>query len=62
MSSKPDYGIDSPPIVTGLFLLSGISFGATTVLHLFGNPFPVAEIASLVFGIYFLVAALGIVR
>ena len=44
MSSRADYGIDSPAIVAGLFVLSGISFGAALVWHLLGDPLPLGEI------------------
>jgi hypothetical protein len=37
MSSQVDYGIDSPAIVAGLSLVSGIAFGAALVLHVFGG-------------------------
>ena len=57
MSSRPDYGIDSPAIVAGLFLLSGIGLGAASVWRLFGDPPPVVEIALVAVGLYFLLAA-----
>jgi SAM-dependent methyltransferase len=61
MASKPDYGIDSPAIVAGLFLLGGACFAAALLLHLLGGPRPVAEVASVVAGIYFLLAGGGMV-
>jgi ubiquinone/menaquinone biosynthesis C-methylase UbiE len=62
MSSRADYGIDSPAIVVGLFSLSGIGFVAALVLRLIGDPAPFWEIALLAAGIYFLLGALGMVR
>jgi SAM-dependent methyltransferase len=61
MSSRPDYGIDSPAIVAGLFLLSGIGLGAALVWRLFGDPPPVVEIALVAVGLYFLLAAGGMI-
>jgi ubiquinone/menaquinone biosynthesis C-methylase UbiE len=58
VSSRADYGIDSPAIVAGLLLLSGIGFGAA---FLFGDLSPLAEIALVAAGIYFLLGAGGMV-
>jgi ubiquinone/menaquinone biosynthesis C-methylase UbiE len=57
MSSRADYGIDSPAIVAGLFLLSGVGFGAALLWHLLGDPPLVATIALIAAGGYFLLAA-----
>ena len=62
MSSRADYGIDSPAIVSGLCVLSGIGFGAALVWHLFGDPPLVGEIALVAAGTYFLLGAVGMVR
>src|SRR5262245_44021563 len=59
MSSRADYGIDSPAIVAGLCLLSGIAFGAALVWHLCGDPPPFGEVALVAAGSYFLLGAGG---
>ena len=61
MSSRPDYGVDSPAIVAGLFGLSGLGFSAALVWRLFGDPPLVGEIALLGAGVYFLLSAVGMV-
>jgi ubiquinone/menaquinone biosynthesis C-methylase UbiE len=61
MSSRVDYGIDSPAIVAGLFLLSGFGFAGRWVWHIFGRPPLFGEIALFVAGLYFLIAAGGMV-
>ena len=59
MPPRADYGIDSPAIVVGQFLLSGIGFGAALVLHSFSDPHPSWEIGLVAAGIYFLSSACG---
>jgi SAM-dependent methyltransferase len=61
MSSRADYGIDSPAIVAGLFLLSGIAFGAALVWYLLDNPPRLGEITLVITGSYFLLGASGMV-
>jgi SAM-dependent methyltransferase len=62
MSARADYGIDSPAIVAGLFLLGGIGLGAALVWHLVGDPPLVGEIALAAAGIYFLLAATSMIQ
>jgi ubiquinone/menaquinone biosynthesis C-methylase UbiE len=59
MSSRADYGIDSPAIVAGLSCLSGLGFCAALVWHVFGHPPPFWEIVLIAAGVYFLLAAGG---
>src|SRR6516165_3808979 len=59
MSSRADYGIDSPAIVFGLSILSGLGLSAAIVWHVFGDPPPFWEIALIAAGVYFLLAAGG---
>jgi ubiquinone/menaquinone biosynthesis C-methylase UbiE len=59
MSSRADYGIDSPAIVVGLFILSGLGFGSAMVWHVFGHPPLFWGIALIASGVYFLLAAGG---
>jgi ubiquinone/menaquinone biosynthesis C-methylase UbiE len=59
MSSRADYGIDSPAIVFGLSILSGLGLSAAIVWHVFGDPPPFWEIALIAAGMYFLLAAGG---
>ena len=61
MSSRPHYGIDSPAIVAGLFVLSGLGFSAALMWRLFGDPPVVAEIVLLGVGAYFLLGGVGMV-
>jgi ubiquinone/menaquinone biosynthesis C-methylase UbiE len=61
MSSRADYGIDSPAIVAGLSLLGGIGLGTALVLHLFDDPTLLGEIALVAAGLYFGLSAGGMV-
>jgi ubiquinone/menaquinone biosynthesis C-methylase UbiE len=61
MSSRADYGIDSPAIVAGLSLLGSVGLGTALVLHLLGDPSPREEIALVAAGIYFWLGAGGMV-
>ena len=61
MSSRADYGIDSPAIVVGLFVLGGIGFGAALVWRLFGNPPLAGQIVLVGTGAYLLLGAVGMV-
>jgi SAM-dependent methyltransferase len=61
MSSQPEYGVDSPAIVAGLFVLSGLGFSAALVWRLFGDPPVVGEIALSSAGVYFLLGAVNMV-
>jgi ubiquinone/menaquinone biosynthesis C-methylase UbiE len=61
MSSRADYGIDSPFIVAGLLVLGSISFGTALVLRLLNHPPRVGEIVLLGAGIYFWISAGGMV-
>jgi SAM-dependent methyltransferase len=62
MSSRADYGIDSPGIVVGLFVLGGIGFAAALVWRLLGDPPLAGRIALVGAGTYFLLGAVGMVR
>jgi SAM-dependent methyltransferase len=61
MSARADYGIDSPAIVAGLFLIGSIGLGTALVLHLFGDPPLLGEIALVAAGLYFWLSAGGMV-
>ncbi|SRR5579875_1588893 len=61
MPSRADYGIDSPAIVVGLFLLGGMGLCVAVALHLFGDLLPVAEVVCIAASIYFLLSAGGMV-
>jgi SAM-dependent methyltransferase len=61
MASRPDYGIDSPAIVAGLFVLGSISIGAALAWHLFGSPPRLVLIALVAAGSYFWLSAVGMV-
>jgi SAM-dependent methyltransferase len=60
MADHPNYGIDSPAIVTGLFALGAIAIGLTLWLRRIGLPHPFWGIG-LGIGVYFLLAASGMV-
>jgi SAM-dependent methyltransferase len=57
MRSRADYGIDSPAIVTGLFVLSAIAFGVALALYVFSDRHPFAEMGLAIAGTYFLLGA-----
>src|SRR5262252_1049409 len=62
MSSRANYGIDSPFIVVTLFILSGIGFGAALLWYIFRDPPRFGEIALVTAGIYFFLGAAGMLR
>ena len=55
---RPDYGIDSPAIIGGEFILAGALFAVTLALVAFGAPW---WGVTLVIGAYFALAGLGMV-
>ena len=61
MSSRPDYGIDSPAIVIGLFVVSVCGFAAVLLTSIPGHQHPFVRIAAIVIGFYFLLAAGGMI-
>jgi SAM-dependent methyltransferase len=61
MRSRADYGIDSPAIVTGLFLVGAVSLAAALLLHVYRPSHPVAEVALSAAGAYFVLGAGGMV-
>lgn len=61
MSSRANYGIDSPAIVAGLFVLGGLAFSTALVWRLFGDPPLFGQIALVGTGAYFLLTAVGMV-
>jgi len=61
MSSRPDYGIDSPAIVIGLFLVGVFGFGLALLFDVPGHQHPFGRIAAIVIGSYFLLAACGMI-
>src|SRR6516162_9531065 len=61
MSSRANYGIDSPAIVAGLFVLGGLAFSTALVWRRFGDPPLLGQIALVGTGAYFLLGAIGMV-
>ena len=57
MSARANYGIDSPAIVAGLFLLALFALGAALTLHVFCDSRPFWLLGLLAFGSYFLMSA-----
>jgi arsenite methyltransferase len=62
MSSRVNYGLDSPAIIAGLCILSALSFSVTVMLHLLHAAHVFLEIGSSIIGIYFMLGACGMVR
>jgi len=60
MSSRADYGIDSPAIVGGLAILACIAFGAALSLRLW-RAYPVVELGLFVAGAYFFLGGCGMI-
>ena len=61
MSSRANYGIDSPAIIAGLFVLGGLAFSTALVWHLRSDPPLLGQIALVGTGAYFLLGAVGMV-
>jgi arsenite methyltransferase len=61
MAKRPDYGLDSPAIVTGEAVLGILGLGAAALLRLLRLRAPLWVIA-LIAGAYFLLNALGMIR
>jgi arsenite methyltransferase len=61
MSTRPDYGIDSPAIVIGLFVVSVCGFAAALLSGIPGHQHPIVWIAAIMIGIYFLLGACGMI-
>jgi hypothetical protein len=61
MSSRANYGIDSPAIVALLFVLGGHSFSTALVWRLFSDPPLLGQFALVSTGAYFLSGAVGMV-
>src|SRR5258708_6779300 len=59
MSSRANYGIDSPAIVVGFFLISLVSFGVTTVVAYFGGKRPFVLAVLIGAGVYFFLSGWG---
>ena len=61
MSSRPDYGIDSPAIVIGLFVVSVCGFALAFLFGIRGHQHSMGRIAAIVIGTNFLIAAGGMI-
>jgi len=61
MSSRPDYGIDSPAIVIGLFVASVCCFAVALLFGVRGHQHTVGRNGAIVIGSYFLLAAGGMI-
>jgi SAM-dependent methyltransferase len=61
MSARANYGIDSPAIVAGLFLLALFALSAALTLHVFCDPRRFWLFGLVAFGSYFLMSAGGMV-
>src|SRR5215831_21061951 len=61
MSSRLDYGIDSPGIVIGLFVASVCGFAVASLFGIPAHRHPFGQIAAIVIGSYFLLAACGMI-
>jgi arsenite methyltransferase len=61
MAKRPDYGLDSPAIVTGEAVLGILGLGAAALLRLLRLP-ALLWVIALIAGAYFLLNALGMIR
>src|SRR5215467_1123166 len=57
MPNRPNYGLDSPAIITGLALLAVLGIGTAFLLRLVESRHFILELFFLVGGIYFLLGA-----
>ena len=62
MAEQIDYGIDSPAIVAGLFLIGCIGLGTALLLHFFLRSHLFWQSVLLTIGVYFLFGAVGMIR